>query len=246
MTQATTEPLVMHLLELRRRLLRVVVVLVVLAGALLGFANDIYHWFAAPLLQVLPEGSQMIATEVASPFLTPFKLTVVCAFFIAIPYVLMEVWGFLAPALYRHEKRWILPLFFSSLILFYAGIAFAYFVVFPVIFAFFSLQSPEGVAYTPDINQFFNTVMKLFFAFGFAFQVPVLTLVLTLTGAMDIQQISKKRPYVIVGCFIVGMLLTPPDPISQAMMAVPMWLLFEIGVLVSRLALSFKPSDAKA
>ena len=246
MTQATTEPLVMHLLELRRRLLRVVVVLVVLAGALLGFANDIYHWFAAPLLQVLPEGSQMIATEVASPFLTPFKLTVVCAFFIAIPYVLMEVWGFLAPALYRHEKRWILPLFFSSLILFYAGIAFAYFVVFPVIFAFFSLQSPEGVAYTPDINQFFNTVMKLFFAFGFAFQVPVLTLVLTLTGAMDIQQISKKRPYVIVGCFIVGMLLTPPDPISQAMMAVPMWLLFEIGVLVSRVALSFKPSDAKA
>jgi sec-independent protein translocase protein TatC len=240
MTEAA-EPLITHLLELRRRLLRVIIVIIVLAGAMLGFANDIYQWFAAPLLQVLPEGSQMIATEVASPFLTPFKLTLVCAFFIAVPYVLMEVWGFLAPALYRHEKRWILPLFFSSLSLFYAGIAFAYFVVFPVIFSFFSLQSPEGVAYTPDINQFFNTVMKLFFAFGFAFQVPVFTLVLTLTGTMDIKQISQKRPFVIVGCFVIGMLLTPPDPVSQAMMAVPMWLLFELGVLVSRLALKIKP-----
>lgn len=224
-----------HLLELRARLLRIFAVILVLCLGLLPFANDIYRWVATPLLNALPFGSQMIATDIASPFLTPFKLTVVAAFFIAVPYVLAELWGFLAPALYRKEKKLLLPVLLSSVSLFYAGMAFVYFAVFPVIFSFFSLQSPEGVLYAPDINAFFNTALKLLIAFGLAFEIPVITVVLAYTGTIDPANMAKKRPFVIVGCFVLGMLLTPPDPLSQAMMAIPMWLLFETGLLLAKL-----------
>lgn len=228
------QPLVEHLLELRNRLLRVVLFVLIVFIGLFSFANDIYTQVATPLLTALPEGSQMIATDVASPFLTPFKLTLVAAIFLAIPYVLFEVWGFIAPALFQREKRLLLPVMLSSVLLFYAGIAFAYFVVFPLIFAFFSAAGPEGVAYTPDISRFLDTVLKLFFAFGLAFEIPIATVILIRTGATTAESLGNKRPYVIVGCFVVGMLLTPPDPISQCLMAIPMWLLFELGIFFGR------------
>ena len=230
------QPLASHLLELRKRLLRAIAIILLIFIALFSFANDIYHIVATPLLASLPDGSQMIATEVASPFLTPFKLTLVVAIFAAMPVLLFELWGFIAPAMYSHEKRLFIPVIVCSILLFYAGMAFAYFAVFPLIFAFFSAAGPEGVAYTPDISQFLNTVLKLFFAFGLAFQIPIFTNVLIRTGATTTQSLANKRPYIIVGCFVMGMLLTPPDPISQCLMALPMWLLFELGLLLSRLA----------
>ena len=225
------QPLTSHLLELRSRLLRSIVVVLFIFAALFSFANDIYTLVSVPLLDALPEGSQMIATDVASPFLTPFKLTLVLSIFLAVPYILGEIWGFIAPGLYRHEKRLLAPVLLSSILLFYAGIAFAYFVVFPLMFTFFSASGPEGVAYTPDISRFLDTVLKLFFAFGIAFEIPIATIILIHTGATTPQSLAQKRPYIIVSCFVVGMLLTPPDPISQCLMAIPMWLLFEIGVL---------------
>ncbi len=233
------QPLATHLIELRKRLLRAVLIVLVIFIGLFSFANDIYHIVATPLLANLPDGSQMIATEVASPFLTPFKLALVVAIFIAMPFILFEIWGFIAPALYSHEKRLFVPVIAFSIILFYSGIAFAYFVVFPLIFAFFSAAGPDGVAYTPDISQFLNTVLKLFFAFGLAFQIPIFTTVLIRTGATTALSLANKRPYIIVGCFVVGMLLTPPDPVSQCLMAVPMWLLFELGLFLGRFT---KPS----
>lgn len=231
-----------HLLELRSRLLRILVVILVVFAGLFTFANDIYNLVSIPLLQALPEGSQMIATDVASPFLTPFKLVLVGSIFIAIPYILGEFWGFIAPGLYSHEKRLLLPVLFSSIFLFYAGIAFAYFVVFPLMFNFFSAAGPIGVAYTPDISRFLDTVLKLFFAFGLAFEIPIATLILIHTGATSAQSLAQKRPYIIVACFVVGMLLTPPDPISQCLMALPMWLLFEIGIVFGRL---IKPNASR-
>ena len=233
-TADKAQPLSAHLIELRKRLLRAILLVLLVFIGLFSFANDIYHLVATPLLASLPEGSQMIATEVASPFLTPFKLTLVVAFFIGMPLILFELWGFIAPALYQHEKRLFMPVIACSILLFYAGMAFAYFVVFPLIFAFFAAAGPEGVAYTPDISQFLATVLKLFFAFGLAFQIPILTMVLIRTGAATAASLANKRPYVIVACFVVGMLLTPPDPISQCLMAVPMWLLFELGLLFGR------------
>lgn len=229
------QPLIAHLLELRRRLLRIVVAILVIFLALFAFANDIYTLVATPLLNALPEGSQMIATDVASPFLTPFKLTLVLSFFLAVPYILFEVWGFIAPGLFRHEKRIIAPILFASVLLFYAGVAFAYFVVFPLMFAFFSASGPIGVSYTPDIARFLDTVLKLFFAFGVAFEIPIATVVLIYTGATTAEALAEKRPYIIVACFVIGMLLTPPDPISQSLMAIPMWLLFEIGIVFARM-----------
>lgn len=229
------QPLSAHLLELRSRLLRTIAVVLAIFAGLFAFANDIYSLVAIPLLQALPEGSQMIATDVASPFLTPFKLVLVGSIFIAIPYILGEFWAFIAPGLYKHEKRLLLPVLFSSIILFYSGIAFAYFVVFPLMFNFFSAAGPAGVAYTPDISRFLDTVLKLFFAFGLAFEIPIATLILIHTGATTAQSLAQKRPYIIVACFVFGMLLTPPDPISQCLMAIPMWLLFEIGILFGRL-----------
>jgi len=186
-------------------------------------------------MALLPEGSQMIATEVASPFLAPFKLTLVVAVFIAIPFVLHQAWAFVAPGLYDNEKMLAIPILVSSVALFYAGAAFAYYVVFPLLFEFFTQTGPENVAVMTDINQYLNFVLKLFFAFGVAFEIPIATFLLILSGATTVESLSKKRPYIVLGCFVVGMLLTPPDVISQSLLAIPMYLLYEVGLLFGRL-----------
>ncbi|MDI5986337.1 twin-arginine translocase subunit TatC [Halomonas sp. M4R5S39] len=228
-------PLIEHLIELRSRLIRAVVAILVIFLGLFPFANEIYTFVAQPLMALLPEGSQMIATEVASPFLAPFKLTLVLAVFIAIPFVLHQAWAFVAPGLYDNEKALALPILASSVMLFYAGAAFAYYVVFPLLFEFFTQTGPENVAVMTDINQYLNFVLKLFFAFGVAFEIPIATFLLILSGATTVESLSQKRPYVILGCFVVGMLLTPPDVISQSLLAVPMYLLYEVGLLFGRL-----------
>ncbi|AMD01999.1 MULTISPECIES: twin-arginine translocase subunit TatC [Halomonas] len=228
-------PLIEHLIELRSRLLRSVVAIFVIFLGLYPFANEIYTFVAQPLMALLPEGSQMIATEVASPFLAPFKLTLVVAVFVAIPYVLHQAWAFVAPGLYDNEKALAMPILASSVGLFYAGAAFAYYAVFPLLFQFFTQTGPENVAVMTDINQYLNFVLKLFFAFGVAFEIPIATFLLIASGATTVESLSKKRPYVILGCFVVGMLLTPPDVISQSLLAVPMYLLYEVGILFGRL-----------
>lgn len=228
------QPLVQHLTELRDRLLRCIVVILVFAVSLMAFANDIYTFVAEPLTRYLPEGSSMIATEVASTFLAPFKLVMVLSVCLAMPFILQQIWGFVAPGMYRHEKRIAMPLLVSSIVLFYAGLAFAYYAVFPLVFGFFSSVVPAGVSYTPDITRFLDTVLKLFMAFGIAFEIPIATVLLIWSGAVERQTLTEKRPYVIVGCFVVAMLLTPPDIFSQCLLAVPMWLLFEAGIFFSR------------
>ena len=227
-------PLVAHLTELRDRLLRALLAVLVVFICLFPFANDIYGFVSQPLRALLPEGATMIATEVASPFLTPFKLTLVAAIFIAIPYVLYQIWSFIAPGMYRHEKRLAIPLLASSVLLFYAGAAFAYYVVFPLIFGFFTSVGPDDIAIMTDINSYLNFVLKLFFAFGIAFEIPIAAVILIWAGITTPEDLVKKRPYIIVGCFVFGMLLTPPDVISQALLAVPMWILFEVGVFFGR------------
>jgi len=220
-----------HLLELRTRLLRSVLGVLVVFCSLAYFAQDIYQYLALPLLSTMPEGTQMIATDVASPFFAPFKLTIVLSMFIAMPYVLYQIWSFIAPGLYRNEKRLVIPLMVGSTLLFYGGIAFAYYVVFPVVFAFFTSVAPEGVTIATDISSYLDFVLKLFFAFGAAFEIPIVIILLCWTGVTDVDSLRQKRPYIIVGAFFVGMLLTPPDIISQTMLAVPMLLLFEVGLI---------------
>jgi len=227
-------PLVAHLTELRDRLLRALLAVLLVFICLFPFANEIYTFVSEPLRALLPPGTSMIATEVASPFLTPFKLTLVAAIFIAIPFVLYQVWSFIAPGMYRHEKRLAIPLLVSSIVLFYAGAAFAYFVVFPLIFAFFTSVGPEGVTIMTDINSYLDFVLKLFFAFGLAFEIPIAAVLLIWSGITTADALARKRPYIIVGCFVLGMLLTPPDIISQSLLALPMWLLFELGVYFGR------------
>ncbi|KPQ26370.1 MAG: twin arginine-targeting protein translocase TatC [Halomonas sp. HL-48] len=228
-------PLIEHLIELRSRLMRAVIAILVVFLGLYSFSNDIYLFVAEPLMALLPPGSQMIATEVASPFLAPFKLTLVTALFIAIPFVLHQAWSFIAPGLYDNEKALAIPILVSSILLFYGGAAFAYYVVFPLLFAFFTQTGPENVTVMTDINQYLNFVLKLFFAFGVAFEIPVATFLLILSGATTVESLSQKRPYIILGCFVVGMVLTPPDVISQSLLAVPMYLLYEVGLLFGRL-----------
>lgn len=228
-------PLIAHLTELRDRLLRAILSVLVVFIVLFPFANDIYAFVSEPLRALLPEGASMIATEVASPFLTPFKLTLFAALFLAVPYVLFQVWAFIAPGMYRNEKRFALPLLASSVLLFYLGTAFAYFVVFPLIFAFFTSVGPEGITIMTDINRYLDFVLKLFFAFGVAFEIPIAALLLIWAGITTPDALAGKRPYIIVGCFVFGMLLTPPDVISQSLLALPMWLLFEAGVFAGRL-----------
>ena len=228
------QPLVAHLTELRDRLLRIILAVVLIFLCLFSFANDIYTFVSEPLRSLLPEGTTMIATDVASPFLTPFKLTMVTAMVVAMPYILFQIWGFIAPGMYKHEKRIAIPLFLSSVVLFYAGLAFAYYVVFPLIFGFFSAVGPEGVTYSPDIARFLDITLKLFFAFGIAFEIPVATLLLIWAGVANPKTLAEKRPYVVVACFVFGMLLTPPDIISQALLAIPMWMLFELGLFFGR------------
>ena len=223
-----------HLVELRNRLLRVVLVVAVLLLCLMPFANRLYAVLAAPLLAEMHMGGSMIATQVASPFLTPFKLALVAAVLIAMPYILYQFWAFVAPGLYRHEKRLVFPLMVSSSFLFYLGMAFAYFVVFPLMFAFFQAVAPEGVEIMTDISSYLDFVLKIFFAFGLAFEVPIATVVLVWTGFTTPEALVEKRPYIIVGAFVVGMLLTPPDMISQTLLALPVWALFELGVIFAK------------
>ena len=229
------QPLVEHLIELRTRLLHAILSVLIIFLPLFYMANDIYSYISEPLRQFLPEGATMIATEVASPFLTPFKLSLVLSIFIAMPYILHQVWSFIAPGLYSNERKVAMPLLVSSILLFYAGIAFAFFVVFPLVFGFFTAAAPDGVTVMTDINRYLDFVLKLFFAFGIAFEIPIATVLLIWTGATTTDAMASKRAYVIVGCFAVGMILTPPDVISQILLAFPMWLLFETGILFARI-----------
>ena len=234
MTTDNQQSLLSHLVELRDRLLRAVLAVLIITVCLLPFSNDLYHFLAEPLLQHLPESSTMIATEVASPFLIPFKLTLSIAILLAVPILLYQLWAFIAPGLYANERKLAFPLLFVSTILFFLGMIFAYFVVFPLLFEFFTQAPPEGVAIMTDISSYLDFVLKLFFAFGLAFEVPVATLLLIWTGLSTIESLSEKRPYIIVGAFVIGMLLTPPDIISQTLLALPVWLLFELGLISAR------------
>lgn len=226
------QPFISHLIELRDRLLRIVLVVIVIFLGLVPFANWLFTQLAGPLMAHLPEGSSMVAIDVASPFFTPFKLALVLSIFIAMPVILYQVWGFIAPGLYQHERKRTLPLLVSSTALFYLGAAFAYFAVFPLVFGFLTSTAPEGVEVMTDISRYLDFVLTLFFAFGVAFEIPVAVVLLVWTGAVQPETLREKRPYVIVGVFVIGMLLTPPDIISQTMLAVPMWLLFEVGVFM--------------
>ncbi len=233
-SEARVLPFVAHLIELRNRLVKVLLVVLVIFIILFPFAGELYTLLAAPIMRYLPEGSTMIATGVTAPFLTPFKFALVLSVYLGIPAILYQVWAFVAPGLYAKEQRLILPLVVSSAFLFYSGMVFAYYVVFPVLFGFFIGIAPEGVAVMPDIANYLDTVLKLFFAFGLAFEVPVAVVLLIRMGVTTAERLSTKRPYIILGAFVVAMLLTPPDVISQTLLAIPVWLLFELGLFVSR------------
>ncbi|ASJ39971.1 twin-arginine translocase subunit TatC [Vibrio vulnificus] len=233
-TVEQTQPLISHLLELRNRLLKALLAVLIVFVGLIYFSGEIYEFISAPLVERLPEGATMIATDVASPFFTPLKLTLIVAVFLAVPFILYQVWAFVAPGLYKHERRLIMPLLVSSSLLFYCGVAFAYYVVFPLVFGFFTAISLGGVEFATDIASYLDFVLALFLAFGIAFEVPVAIILLCWTGATDPKSLSEKRPYIIVGAFIVGMLLTPPDMISQTLLAIPMCLLFEVGLFFAR------------
>jgi len=228
------QPFISHLVELRNRLIRILVAVLLVFIALFPFANEIYVYVAAPLMAQLPDGTSMIATQVASPFLTPFKLALVSAVFLSMPYLLFQLWSFVAPGLYQHEKRLAIPLLVSSILLFYLGMLFAYYVVFPLVFAFLTGTAPDGVAVMTDISHYLDFVLTLFFAFGIAFEIPIATILLVAAGITTPENLGRKRPYVIVGVFVAGMLLTPPDVISQTLLAFPMWILFELGIIFSR------------
>jgi sec-independent protein translocase protein TatC len=243
--QETELPLMGHLVEQRNRLLKAVLLVILLFAGLFPFANDLYLYLSDPLRSLLPEGSTMIATQVASPFLAPFKLTMVLALFLGMPFILHQAWSFIAPGLYKKEKRLAFPLLASSIALFYLGIAFAYYVVFPLIFGFFTATGPSEVAVMTDISAYLDFVLKLFFAFGIVFEIPIATILLIWSGATTANDLAKKRAYVLVSCFVIGMLITPPDVISQTLLAVPMWLLFEIGILVGRFVKPSKDDDVE-
>ena len=223
-----------HLKELRSRLLRVFVVAGIFLICCLPFANEIYFLISSPLTTILPENSTMIATEVTSPFIAPLRLAIYSALILSMPYSLFELWGFIAPGLYKSEKTFVLPLLISSGVLFYAGVAFAFFVVSPIILNFFIAAAPDSIQVMTDINKYLDFVLKLFFAFGLAFEIPVATFLIISTGITNKKTIKKIRPYLIIGFFVLAMLLTPPDIFSQLFLAIPMWLLFEIGLLISR------------
>lgn len=231
----SSQPFMEHLIEFRDRVLRSVAAVLVIFAGLFSFSNELYMYISEPIREFLPASSTMIATEVASPFLTPFKLTLVLSVFAAMPYILYQAWAFLAPGLYQREKKIVIPLFISSVLLFYAGMAFAYYVVFPLVFLFFTSIAPEGISVMPDIRSYLDFVLKLFFAFGLSFEIPIAVVILSWMGVVEPDNLAKKRPYVFVLCFVLGMLLTPPDIISQTLLAIPMWLLFEVGILFGRL-----------
>lgn len=240
------QPLVSHLIELRDRVVRMVVVVLVVLLALFPFANDLYTAVAGPLRAALPAGSSMISTRPIDPFLVPLKLSLQLAIFIAVPFILYQMWAFVAPGLYRHEKRLVVPLLISSTLLFYLGMAFAYFAVFPLVFGYLAQTPPEGVEVATDMGSYLDFVMTLFFAFGAAFEVPIATIILVWMGITTPASLRQKRPYVIVGVFVAGMLLTPPDVISQTLLALPMWILFELGIVFSQGFVRAPPGEAES
>jgi sec-independent protein translocase protein TatC len=238
--------LVSHLIELRERLMKAGGAILLVFICLVPFAQKIFTLVAQPLMKQLPANSSMIATEVASPFLTPFKTTLFVALFVSMPVVIYQAWAFVAPGLYRKEKRFAIPLVLSSILLFYLGTAFAYFIVFPLMFAFFTTAAPEGVTVMTDISSYLDFILVIFMAFGIAFEVPIATVMLVGSGLVTTQSLTSKRPYVFLGAFVVGMLLTPPDVISQTLLAVPMYLLFEAGILMSRFMLPVGSGESPA
>ena len=240
--EETAQPFISHLIELRNRLLKVVACVLVIFLGLSAYANDIYSFLAGPLLKHMPQNSTMIAIDVASPFLTPFKLALIVAVFISVPVILYQFWAFVAPGLYKREQRMIFPLLIASTFLFYLGVVFAYFVVFPLIFGFLTAAAPTGVAIMTDITKYLDFILTLFFAFGVCFEVPIFTIVMVWTGLVTTADLADKRPYVIVAAFVIGAFLTPPDAISQTLLAVPMWMLFEVGLLFAKL-IERKDSD---
>lgn len=240
MSVEQSQPLISHLVELRNRLLRSFICVLVVFCALVYWANDIYTLLATPLTENLPAGATMIATNVATPFFTPIKLTGIVAVFLSVPFILYQIWAFVAPALYKHEKRLIYPLLVSSTLLFYLGVAFAYYVVFPLVFGFLTSTAPEGVQMATDISSYLDFVLTIFLAFGICFEVPVAIILLCWSGVTSANDLREKRPYIIVAAFVIGMLLTPPDIFSQTLLAIPMCLLFEVGLFFSKF---YRPRD---
>lgn len=245
---STTQNIIAHLIELRKRLLYSVVSLLLVFICLFPWAADLYAMLAQPLLAKLPQGGQMIATDVTTPFFVPVKVALMTAFLITLPYILFQVWSFVAPGLYSHEKRWVVPLVIASLVLFLSGMAFAYFAVFPMVFGFITASAPEGVAVMTDIDKYLSFVMSMFLAFGVTFQVPVAVVAMVKMGFVSVAKLREIRRYVIVGAFIAGAILTPPDVVSQFMLAIPLWLLYEAGIWVAVWMTKAAPkeSDAKA
>ncbi|MDH4182055.1 MAG: twin-arginine translocase subunit TatC [Betaproteobacteria bacterium] len=251
MTQSPREPetlaegtLISHLLELRTRLLRAVIAVAIAFIPLAYFANDLFTLVAHPLIERLPEGTSIIATSVVSPFMTPLKLALVSALFVVMPYVLYQIWAFVAPGLYRHEKRFAMPLFLTSVMLFYVGVAFAYYIVFPLMFSFLTATAPEGVRMMTDMASYLDFTLLLFFAFGIAFEMPIATVLLVSTGLVKVETLRKNRGYVLLGIFVVAAFLTPPDAISQSFMAAPMYVLYELGILLAVFLRRRRTADA--
>jgi sec-independent protein translocase protein TatC len=243
MNMEGTETFISHLIELRDRLLKAVIAWIVLFVCLFPFANDLYSILAQPLLDKLPQGGQMIATEVVTPFFVPIKVAMMTAFLGALPVILYQVWSFVAPGLYSHERKMIVPLVIASLVLFFCGMSFAYFLVFPVVFGFIVGIAPVGVAVMTDIGKYLDFVITMFLAFGITFEVPIVVIALALSGMVEIEKFKEARPYVIVGAFVIGAIFTPPDVVSQIMLAVPLWLLYELGVIVAGWLVKRKPFE---
>jgi sec-independent protein translocase protein TatC len=242
-SDAPQETFISHLIELRTRLLRAIVAVVVVLIALFPWAKEIYGFLAMPLLRVLPQGATMIATDVTGTFLVPLKVTLMAAFLFALPYVLWQAWAFVAPGLYQHEKRLVLPVLVSSFLFFLIGMSFAYFFVFPIAFGFFAGYTPAGVQMMTDIDKYLSFVLTMFIAFGITFETPVVVIVLVRLKIVSLEKLRAARPYVIVGAFIVGAVFTPPDVISQLLLAVPLWLLFELGLLLARFVAVDPPTE---
>ncbi|AQP99678.1 MULTISPECIES: twin-arginine translocase subunit TatC [Pseudoalteromonas] len=234
MAEEVKSGFVAHLIELRDRLIKSLLSILAIFIAIAYFSNDIYTFVAAPLVSHLPSTATMIATDVTAPFFAPFKLTLFVALFGSIPWILHQIWGFIAPGLYQHEKRMLMPILASSIILFYSGIAFCYFAVLPIILGFFTSTGPEMMTLAPDISSYLSFVLKLFFAFGIAFEIPVAIMLLCWSGATTTQSLKEKRPYIIVGVFVLAMFLTPPDVLSQTLLAIPMLILFELGLILAK------------
>lgn len=234
MSDPSQQPLIAHLIELRTRLIRALLGIILVFLGLFHWAGDIYRLLALPMMEVLPAGAQMIATDVTTPFFVPMKVTMMVAFLVSLPHSLYQAWAFVAPGLYQHEKRLALPLIVSSFVLFLVGMAFAYFLVFPVVFGFMSSVTPDGVSMMTDIDKYLSFVLGMFLAFGITFEVPVVVIVLSKLGIVSLEQLKQARPYVIVGAFVIAAIVTPPDVLSQIMLAVPLWLLYEFGIVMAR------------